>query len=114
MCLLLVLFAVVIFNDAGDVSAGLGEWRDAAILLDSLRPGVIGCQCFQYITVVLIQQLAQRCCSACHVRDEVRVNQVPRGGSGNQTLDRTLYGKYGARGRRWTGGRCRGSRGGLV
>ena len=57
MCLLLELLAVVIVDIPGDIIARLAVRRNTAMLLDSLRSGIVSSQRFHRIAGELAQQV---------------------------------------------------------
>src|SRR5208337_3677289 len=50
---------VEVANDAGDVGSGFVVGRNAVVLVDALRPGVVGGEGFDEIEVVTLEQFAE-------------------------------------------------------
>ncbi len=67
-CFFLRYFLAVVFvDDAGYVGASLVKRRHSPVLLDALRPGVVGSERLDEIEMVALQQFAQIAASAAYV-----------------------------------------------
>src|SRR5690348_8065333 len=68
----LIFFTIEVFNNSGDISAGLGKRRNAEILLHALRTRVVRRQCLDGIPVVLVEKLAQITCPGLQILSRVK------------------------------------------